>query len=211
MELTSRQRLLTFVVIVLALAGIGAYLFVSGTSKHHPSAGSTHPPAPAATSSVPAAPSTPVQPTGTSTSPSKVNIYNWLPFTQQQLSQAAALVQEFSAYYGTYSYNESTASYIGRMQPLAASQLLKVIKSAYTAPGVAGLRNQEKQVSAGSAVINSMRSFGSGSITFVVTVNQKITENHGTSRQSNQYAVTVADSGAGWQVNDIELASLGNT
>jgi hypothetical protein len=121
------------------------------------------------------------------------------------------VVQEFSAYYGTFSYNESTASYIGRMQPLANSQLLKVIQSGYTAPGVAGLRNQQKQVSSGSAVINSLRTFGSSSLTFVVTVNQKINETHGTSRQTNQYAVTVADSGAGWQVNNIELASQGNT
>lgn len=212
MELTSRQRLLTFVIIVLALAGIGAYLFVSGTAKHNPSASATHHPStPAASTSAPAAPPTPIQSSGSTATSSQANIYNWLPFSQQQLSQAASVVQEFSAYYGTYSYNESTASYINRMAPFAVSQLLKVIQSGYTAPGVAGLRNQQKQVAAGSAVINSLRSFGSGSITFVVTVNQKITENHGTSQQSNQYAVTVANSGAGWQVNDIELASLGNT
>jgi hypothetical protein len=209
MELTSRQRLLTFVVIVLALAGLGAYLFVTGTSKHNPSAASSHPPSPPPTTSQPVTQPSPAQSSG-STAASRVNIYNWLPFTQQQLSQAATVVQKFSAYYGTYSYNESTASYIGRMQGLATSQLVKVIQSGYTAPGVAALRNQEKQTSAGSAVIDSLRAFGSSSITFVVTVKQRITQNNGTTQQDHQYAVTVANSGAGWQVNNIELASLGN-
>jgi hypothetical protein len=210
MELTSRQRLLTFVVIVLVLGGLGAYLFVSGTHKNSPSAASSHPPTPAPTTSAPVAPPTPAQSSGSTTS-SQVNIYNWLPFTQHELSQAASVTQEFSAYYGTYSYNESTASYIGRMRALATSSLVKVIQGGYTSPGVAGLRNQQKQVSAGSAVINSIRTFGSDSITFVVTINQKITENHGTkSQQTHQYAVTVASGGSGWQVNDIELASLGN-
>jgi hypothetical protein len=96
------------------------------------------------------------------------------------------------------------------MSSLANAQLLKVIQSAYSAPGVASLRSQQKQVATGTAVINSLRTFGPDSITFVVTVNQNITENHGTTPQSNQYAVTVASTGAGWQVNNIELASQGN-
>jgi hypothetical protein len=211
MDLTSRQRLLAFALIVLGLAGIGTFLFVSGTHKPQAASPPSHPATPfSAPPAAPSTPVTPVQPTGSTTS-SQVNIYRWLPFSEQQLAQASSVVQEFSAYYGTFSYNESTASYIGRMQPLASSQLLKVIQSGYTAPGVTGLRNQQKQVSSGSAVINSLRTFGSSSITFVVTVNQKITESHGTSQQNNQYAVTVADSGGGWQVNNIELASQGNT
>lgn len=211
MELTSRQRLLAFALIVLGLAGIGTFLFVSGTHKTPAASPPSHPAAPSSAPPVTASSTpTPVQPTGSTTS-SQVNIYRWLPFSEQQLAQASSVVQEFSAYYGTYSYNESTASYIGRMQPLASSQLLKVVQGAYTAPGVTGLRNQQKQVASGSAVINSLRTFGPSSITFVVTVNQKITESQGSSQQSNQYAVTVADSGAGWQVNNIELASQGNT
>ena len=211
MDLTSRQRLLAFALIVLGLAGIGTFLFVSGTHNNQTASPPSHPAAPSTAPPVtPSSPATPVQPTGSTTS-SQVNIYRWLPFSEQQLAQASSVVQEFSAYYGTYSYNESTASYIGRMQPLTNSQLLKVIQSGYTAPGVASLRNQQKQVSSGSAVINSLRTFGASSITFVVTVNQKISESHGTSQQSNQYAVTVADSGAGWQVNNIEQANQGNT
>ncbi|MGH3159276.1 MAG: hypothetical protein ACRDNF_22255 [Streptosporangiaceae bacterium] len=211
MDLTSRQRLLAFALIVLAVVGVGTFLFITGTEKHNTASPPAHPSTPSTTYSSPAAaPSTPVQPTGSTAASSQVNIYQWLPFNESQLAQASNVVQEFSAYYGTYSYNESTSSYINRMSSLANSQLLKVIQSAYTAPGVAGLRSQQKQVSAGTAVINSLRTFGPDSITFVVTVDQKITQNNGTSQQSNQYAVTVASTGAGWQVNNIELASQGN-
>ena len=116
---------------------------------------------------------------------------------------------EFSADYGTFSYRESTAAYTARMQGLITSQLAQIIGRAYATPGVAKVRTQQKQVSTGSAVIDSLRAFGSSSVTFVVTIHQKIT---GTSpgRQSTQYAVTVSDSNGGWQVTDIELASSGN-
>ena len=66
-------------------------------------------------------------------------------------------------------------------------------------------------MSTGSAVINSLRAFGSSSITFVVTITEQITETPGQSRDSDQYAVTVAGGGSSWQVNDIELASAGNS
>jgi hypothetical protein len=95
------------------------------------------------------------------------------------------------------------------MQGLITSQLAQVIGRAYATPGVAKIRTQQKQVSAGSAVIGSLRAFGSSSLTFVVTIHQKIT---GTSpgQQSTRYAVTASDSDGGWQVTDIELASSGN-
>jgi hypothetical protein len=207
MDLTSRQRQLVFAVTVLVLGGLGFFLLRSGTSAQHPA----KPPAsPAAAATTPPAPTPIATQTGSSsTTSSQVNIYRWLPFTESQLARASSVVTEFSAYYGTYSYNETTADYIGRMQGLMASQLGQVIARAYSTPGVAKIRSAQKQVSAGSATIDSLRAFGPSSLTFVVTVHQKIT---GTSpgQQSAQYAVTVSDGSGGWQVNDIELASSGN-
>ncbi len=207
MDLTSRQRQLVFALTVIVLGGLGFFLLRPGTSGHHPA----NPPAsPAAAASTPAT-AAPV-PTQTGSSPtgtSQVNIYHWLPFTEPQLARASSLVTEFSAYYGTYSYTETAAAYTGRMQGLMTSQLAQVVARAYSTPGVARLRSQQKQVSTGSARIDSLRAFGPSSLTFVVTVNQKIT---GTSpsQQSTQYAVTASDSNGGWQVSDIELASAGN-
>jgi hypothetical protein len=209
MEMTSRQRMLAFALTVLALAALGFYLFVSGTSKKAPaSTPSTHPATVATTP--PTASPTPAQSTGPVTSSSQVNIYRWLPFSEQGLARASAVVTEFSAYYGTYSYTESAASYTARMQGLASSQLLQIIARGFSAPGLASARKQEKQVATGAAVIDSLRAFGPSSITFVVTINQKISTNHGSTPQSTQYAVTASNSGGGWQVTDIELASSGN-
>jgi hypothetical protein len=207
MDLTSRQRQLVFAVTVVALAALGFFLLRSGTSSQHPA---KHPAHPAAAASSPPAPaSSPVQTGGSSTASSQVNIYQWLPFSEPQLAKAASVVTQFSAYYGTYSYNETAAAYIGRMQGLMTSQLAPAIARAYATPGLASQRSQQKQVSAGSATIDSLRAFGPSSVTFVVSVNQKIT---GTSprQMSTQYAVTVTDSTGGWQVNDIQLASVGN-
>lgn len=210
MDLTSRQRLLAFALTVLVLAGLGAFLFVKGTDHHtasprpSPSARAT----PATSSPAPAQSSPP--PTGAAGTSSPVNIYNWLPFSQPQLAKAAAVVTDFSAYYGTYSYTESAASYVSRMQGLATSQLAQTIGSGYAAPGLTSQRKQQKQVSSGSAQIDSLRAFGPSSITFVVTITQKITATSGASRQVNQYAVTVTENGGTWQASSIELASVGN-
>jgi hypothetical protein len=209
MELTSRQRQLVFAVTVVALAALGFFLLRSGVSGQHPA---KHQPRPAAAASTPLPPPTaasPAQSGGSATASSQVNIYQWLPFTEAQLARSASVVTQFCAYYGTYSYNESTASYTGRMQALVTPQLAQVIARGYATPGVAKIRTQQRQVSAGSAAIDSIRAFGPSSLTFLVTINQKIT---GTSpaQQSTQYAVTASDSSGSWQVNDIQLASAGN-
>lgn len=207
MDLTSRQRQLVFAVTVVALAALGFFLLRAGISGQHPAKHQTRPVA--AASSAPAPGPSPARTARSSTASSQVNIYQWLPFTQADLASAASVVTQFSAYYGTYSYNESTATYTGRMQALMTSQLAQAVARAYATPGLARTRTQQKQVSAGSAVIDTLRAFGSSSLTFVVTVDQKIT---GTSpnQQSTQYAVTATDSGGSWQVNDIQLASAGN-
>ena len=213
MDLTSRQRQLVFALTVVALAGLGFFLLHSGIPGHHSAKPSQHPRAAASSPTAPSSPATPAAtPTQTgrsSTTSSQVNIYQWLPFTEPQLAKAANVVTEFPADYGTFTYHESVAAYTARMQGLITSQLAQVIGRAYATPGVAKIRTQQKQVSTGSAVIDSLRAFGPSSVTFVVTIHQKIT---GTSpgQQSTQYAVTVSDSNGGWQVTDIELASSGN-
>jgi hypothetical protein len=216
MDLTSRQRQLVFALTVVALAGLGFFLLHSGIPGHSSAKPPQRPPA--AVGSPAVAPSSPVTPAATptqtqtgrsSTTSSQVNIYQWLPFTESQLAKASGVATEFGADYGTFSYRESASAYTARMRGLITSQLAQVIGRAYATPGVAKIRTQQKQMSAGSAVIDSLRAFGPSSLTFVVTIHQKIT---GTSpgRQSTQYAVTVTGSNGGWQVTDIELASSGN-
>ena len=208
MELTQGQRRLAFVVTVLVLAGLGAFLLRPGTHASGPPPATTSPPrTPPGTASgvsAVASPSAAPVPTGS------VDIYRWLPFSPSALATAAGVTQQFGADYGTFSYTESATDYVGRMQNLITSQLSATLARGYATAGVAQQRIQQKQVSTGSAVINSLRAFGTSSLTFVVTIKQTMTTKHGKGQLTGQYAVTVSTSGANWQVSDIQLASAGN-
>ena len=216
MDPTPGQRKAAFVVIVLALAGLGIFLVRPGAS------GSAAPaPSPAASraATTPASPVTqPPAASGPATAPSPdpesaapARIYQWLPFTAAELTRAAALATRFGDLYDTSSYSENATEYVRKMRNLISPQLAGVLARAYATPGVAGPRLRAKQVSTGTSSISSLRAFGSGSITFIVTINQKITSTKGVSRNTGQFAVTVSGSGRSWQVSDIELAAAGNT
>src|SRR6202044_3404614 len=140
-----------------------------------------------------------------------VNIYNWLPFTEQDLAAAAAVTTGFCVDYDTYTYTESAFAYIGKMSALMTSGLAARLQEGYTTPGTAALRTGKKEISPGTATITSLRAFGQTSLIFVVNVTQNLVSSGKTSSGTTPYAVTVTDSTDGWQVSDIELASLGNT
>ena len=213
MDKASAQRKAVFAVIVVALAGLGVYLFMPGAlgagrsskppaTTHHAAARPAHT-APAASNPAPAPAS--------SASPSAPNIYGWLPFNQAELASAARVVTEFSDAYGTWSYSQNADAYVATMSNLIEPGLSQVLAQSYSVPGVAKARASEKQVSTGSAVIVSLRAYGPSSMTFVVTITEKITDTAGRSQSSSQYAVTVSGVGSSWQVSDIELASQGNS
>jgi hypothetical protein len=210
MELNAAQRKAVFALIVVALAGLGIYMVVSGARASRGAAG----PASATHSAPPATPAPAPGPSptlGAAATPSAPDIYQWLPFTQSQLAAAAAVVTQFADAYGTWSYSQNGAGYLASMRGLITSELSQVVAQGYDVPGVASQRAAQKQVSTGSAVIDSLRAFGSSSITFVVTITEHIAATAGQSQQSMQYAVTAVDAGGSWQVNDIELASAGNS
>ena len=140
-----------------------------------------------------------------------VNIYQWLPFTQPDLARAAAVTTQVTTDYNTFSYTQSAASYVAQMNGLITSQLSQTLQNGFSTLGVAQARTSQKQVSTGSATIDSIRTFGSSSITFVVTATQKLTGTQGSHTSSAQYAVTVSGQGGSWQVYDIEPAGVGNT
>ena len=211
MDLTSAQRRLAFIVIALALAGLGAFLLWPRPSPAA-SAPTAHPAtsAPAPVPSSPAAPASPVPP-----GPG-VNIYQLLPFSQADLTEAAAVVRRFCSDYATYSYTESAGSYVGRMRSLVTSELAATLAQDYATPGVAQTRTQQKQTATGRCVITALRAFGASSLTFLVTLSQKTysTPQSGKATAhtaSGDYAITIARSGSGWLVNDIQLASAGNS
>ena len=216
MDLSPGQQKAVFVLVVVVLAALGYWLILPKIDHSHRSAQAVTSPTPSAPGSVPGSvPASQVPPGPTPTaSPAAtgtVNIYSWLPFTQQGLAAAAAVTVKFGADYNTYSYTESPSSYVGTMNGLITGQLATTLQGLYATPGVAKLRTGQKQVSTGTAVIDSLRTFGPSSLTFVVTAGQHLVTSHGTSNTSTQYAITVTGSGTSWQVNDIELSSVGQS
>jgi hypothetical protein len=210
MDLTPLQRKAVFAVIVLALAGLGAFLLVPGSPSPARSQERSHH-SPAAAAPQPTA-SSPVTTPAPAPSPSAVSIYQWLPFSQRGLAAAAAVVRSFSADYATYSYTESAAGYVAKMRGLITPQLSATLAHGYAAPGVAQQRISQHKSATGSGQITALRAFGSNSLTFLVTVSQQTTTGgHAGTRLTTGYAVTVTGAGTSWQVNDIELATAGNS
>lgn len=215
MDLSPAQRVLAFLGIVVVLGGMGAYLLIPGvrSAVGHGSAGAT----PTATPTGGRAPSAPA-PSTASTAPvspapvgSAPDIYQWLPFSQASLAKAASVTEAFGAAYDTFSYQESTSAYLASLRGLTTSELSATLARAYGTPGVASQRTQQHQVSSARTVIDSIRTFGSGSLTFVATIVQTMHTKQGKSQNTTQYAITLTGSGESWLVNDIELASAGNT
>jgi hypothetical protein len=214
MELTTGQQRLLFVVVVLALAGLGFYLVSSHGSGGSPAAASSGSTSPAATggatgasvppSTVPAA--TPVSTAG------GAEIYQWLPFTAADLTAATRTTVAFAADYSTWSYTENAAAYGAKFSGLVTAQEAATLENDYGTAGVAGPRTADKQVSTGTGTIDSISSFGSNptSITFLVTISQQVSSTQPAKSMTGQYRVTVISSGNAWQVNDIELSGLGN-
>ena len=217
MDLSPGQLKAVFVLVVLVLASLGYWLILPKVTHSHatPQATASQPPSAAgsAAGSASAPPSGPSAPAATATpAPSgSVNIYSWLPFTQQGLTAAAAATVKFTVAYNTYSYTENADAYVAAMNGLITPQLATTLRDSYANPGVARVRTDQKQVSTGTAVITSIRAFGPSSLTFVVNATQHLVTTKGTSNGSAQYAVTVTGSGTSWQVNDIELATAGQS
>jgi len=209
-DLSPGQQKAVFALVVVVLAALGYWLIVPKVSHSHAQAQPS--PNPSATQSVPSPPaSAPPTATTSPASASGVDIYSWLPFTQQGLAAAAAVTEKFLVDYNTYSYTESAAGYVGKMNGLITTQLASTLQGLYSQQGVAKVRSDQRQVSTGTAVINSLRAFGPSSLTFVATGTQHLTTSKSTSSGSAQYAITVTGSGTSWQVDNIELSSVGQS
>src|SRR5262249_59543959 len=140
MDQASAQRRVAFIVIVLALAGLGASLLWP-----RPSPAASGPTAHAATSAPAPAPSSPAAPASPVPSGPGVNIYQLLPFSQADLTEAAGVVRRFCTHYATHSYTESAGSYVGRMRGLITSELAAPPAPDYATPGAAHTRTPQKQ------------------------------------------------------------------
>jgi hypothetical protein len=210
-DLSPGQQKAVFVLVVMVLAALGYWLILPRVTHGSPHAATSPTPQAAGSASPQQAPAAPPTATASPAATGGVDIYSWLPFTEQDLAAAAGVTVKFGAAYNTYSYTESAADYVGTMNGLITPQLAATLAGVYATPGVAQVRTSQKQVATGTAVIDSLRAFGPSSITFVVTGTQHLVTAKGTTNGSSQYAITVTGSGTSWLVNDIQLAAVGQS
>jgi hypothetical protein len=145
-------------------------------------------------------------------------IYQWLPFSATDLTAAANATTAFAKAYVTWSYTENVTAYGATFSGLATGPEITSLEEGYSTPGEAQQRTDEKQVSTGSGSIDQITAFSGGSattgsgpsITFTVTISQRVTSTRPTQTQTQQYSITVVSSGGAWQVNEIQYANQGN-
>ncbi|WP_160051629.1 hypothetical protein [Nocardiopsis sp. FR26] len=139
-----------------------------------------------------------------------VDVLEWFPFSEQELQAAGAAARSFAEAYGTIDYTEPPESYYGSMEALATDEFAEVLAETSRVGAFWTEMSEAEAVAEGRAEIDSVRTFGEDSITFVVTA-QSITEtaNAQFDEELGQFAVTVERSGDSWRVFDFQPADVG--
>jgi hypothetical protein len=211
MELSTGQRRALFVVLVFLLAGFGIYLLGPGRSH---GAGATPAPSgtPSAASSSPAPPAVPSAELSPTPIPvpaaiKSADIYDWLPFTQQDLDSAANATLAFAAADQTWSSTDTANSYGLRLKNLVTQPFLTTLEQQFRPQGATGMSSKS------GGTIDQIASFGAtpASITFVITFTEQTTTGGKTTSTTSQNDVTTIAVAGGWEVNDFELHGAGNS
>lgn len=201
------RRGLVFAGVVVALAAVGIYLSMrpaSGGSDGDERAG-----VPAVVSTAPAAPPSGGASPGPAVSPGSFDIYGLLPFTREQVAQAADAARRFAVGYGTFRYDEDPASLAERLKGFTTAEFGAILARDVTTPVTVERNRTDQVISEGSARLKSIRDISEGSIVFVVTTLQHITAKSGPQELSADYAITLTQVGAEWRVFDMQPADSG--
>jgi len=156
----------------------------------------------------PAASSPPAAPTPTAGTPALAAI---LPFSPARLQAAAVLAGRFTARWDSWSWRQPPAAWLGRLLPLAVSELRPALAQAAATPGVLAQRDATRQAATATVTARQIRDLTPCSVTVAVTVRQVITSTSGTTQVTASFAVTLTPRGTGWAVWDTEPATAGNS
>jgi hypothetical protein len=187
---------------LLAATGLlcgGCSLLLPGTAAS--------PASPASPAARPAATAAP-QPTA---SAAAVPLASLLPFPSARLQAAASLAARFTTAWDSWSWQQSPAAWLARLQPMAAASLEPALAQAAGDRGVLAQRTAARQVAVATVTGLAITGLTPGSVTVTVTAAQVIASSGGISRSSAGWAVTLTPGGSGWQVWDIEPAGAGNS
>jgi hypothetical protein len=147
------------------------------------------------------------------TAPSRLTaaaVERLLPFTPDQIAEAADLATRFVAAYGTYRYDEAPSAYLQRLTPMMSTQLQPAIDRAAGDPVTLTQRRRTQESSTGQAHPETIRAIGPTSITIVILARQTITTTYATRHDTSRYAATLTRTHDGWSVYALELAATGD-
>jgi hypothetical protein len=139
-----------------------------------------------------------------------VDVLDWFPFTEEELRAAGAAARSFAEAYGTIDYTQSPESYYSSMEELATPEFAGVLAQTSRVGAFWSEMSEAEAVAEGRARVDSVRTFGADSVTFVVTA-QSITETGSAEFDENlgEFAVTVVRGGGSWRVFDFQPADAG--
>ncbi|QYC44917.1 hypothetical protein Nocox_36815 [Nonomuraea coxensis DSM 45129] len=194
------RRGAAFAVIVVIIAAVGIYLMWADWEDPPEQQPQAAPPTRVAI----------VTPTPLATaSNAPFDVYDYLPMRKEQLAAAADLAERFTAVYGTFRYDEDPADYAGRLKAYTTPELGALLTRTVTSAGAVEQNRADELVSQATAKLKEIRQVGKGSIIFVVTGNRQVTAKSGDKLLTEEYAVTVSESGSDWRIFDIMPADEG--
>ncbi|TMR23932.1 hypothetical protein ETD86_06280 [Nonomuraea turkmeniaca] len=194
------RRGLAFAAIVVVIAAVGVYL--TWADNADPAR-----PAPQATraTSVAVASSTPLA--TASTAP--FDVYTYLPMKKEQLAAAADVAERFTSTYGTFRYDENPAAYADRIKAYTTPELATALTRTITSAGTIEQNRNDEIVSTATARLKEIRQIEKNSIVFVVVGTRQVAAKSGGKQLTEEYAVTVSQSGTDWLIFDIMPAAEG--
>lgn len=216
--LPERAQRAVFIGLIVVLVVFGLYLSFGGfggaEEEDDPSAASPGPGT--AQEETPSGPGGPeglstVEPSPIPTTAAEdVDVLGWFPFTEEEFQAAGAAARAFAEAYGTIDYTQSPESYYASMEELATPEFAGVLAETSRVGAFWSQMSEAEAVAEGRAQVDSVRTFGADSITFVVTA-QSITEtgNAEFDEELGEFAVTVVRSGGSWRVFDFQPADAG--
>ncbi|MCP3016033.1 hypothetical protein NGM33_22140 [Nocardiopsis dassonvillei] len=215
--LPERAQRAVFIGLIVVLVVFGLYLSLGGfggAGEDDPSAASPGPET--AQEEPPGGPGGPdglstVEPSPIPTTAAEdVDVLDWFPFTEAELQAAGAAARAFAEAYGTIDYTQSPESYYASMEELATPEFAGVLAETSRVGAFWSEMSEAGAVAEGRARVDSVRTFGADSVTFVVTA-QSITETGSAEFDEDlgEFAVTVVRSGGSWRVFDFQPADAG--
>lgn len=214
--LPERTQRLVVIGLIATLAGFGIYFSLGGFGGDQ-AEDPTGPPREPGAAQGEAEP--PPNPSGLATVPPSpiptteaedLEVLGWFPFTEAEFQAAGATAQAFAEAYGTIDYSQEPETYYASMEALATDEYAEVLSDATRAGAFWAEMSEAEAVAEGRAEVQEIRTFGSDSITFVVTA-QSITETGDAEFDEDlgDFAITVIRDDSSWAVFDFQPADAG--